>query len=161
MRFGSKCDLFAAAIFNFFFLFWATSSKGCIFSLQRVFNRNLGFVSHMEILDPQPVRNINQIPGGWGTPPLSCSFPFPCLSVYLYTQHRIGLLIIAGKPLVLWFLSLELSLQPRKEPAQDLEESHPCALWKAAGCSPWGDLPHLFLSPPCQCFQNTWICVLC
>lgn len=74
----------------------------------------------MAILGPQPVQNIDQILGGWGTLPFWCPLHVPCLSVYFTTWHRISPQILTGKPPVPWFLSLELSLELRKEPAQNL-----------------------------------------
>lgn len=74
----------------------------------------------MAILGPQPVQNIDQILGGWGTLPFWCPLHVPCLSVYFSTWHRISPQILTGKPPVPWFLSLELSLELRKEPAQNL-----------------------------------------
>lgn len=89
----------------------------------------------MAILGPQPVWNIDQILGGWGTLPFWCPFRVPCLSVYLSTWHRISPQILTGKPPVPWFLSLELSMELGKEPAQNLGSISSLCLVKSSQLS--------------------------
>lgn len=145
--------MLAAVILYFFFFFELFLAKEVFLFAESLYQK---FGLCQSYGNSWPSASTKHRPDTWGLRNASFLMPPSCslLSVYFSSWHRIGPQILTGKPPVPWFLSLELSLELRKEPAQNLGSISSLCFVKNSQLSVSACLTSLFSFPSIPVFSE-------